>query len=150
MAASAWFSHLYGLSYGPFDWARLGHGLASYVRTTFVALPFVVMALLVATFLRSAGQSVGAALGFYFIEGIFTSLLTNAHGWLSHIPEALFNLNGDAIIAANGLLRGNDTGLFSGSGAGIPIWRATVVLLAWLLGFVVVSFWRYQTRDLQD
>jgi ABC-type transport system involved in multi-copper enzyme maturation permease subunit len=149
MAASAWFTNLYGLDYGAFDGPRLGHALASLVRTAFVALPFVLMAIFFATFLHSAGQAVGGALGFYFIEGIFTGLLTNAHGWLAHVPEALFNLNGDAIIRVNGIIPGNDTGLFSSMG-GIPTWRATVVLFAWIAVFLIAAFWCFRTRDIQE
>lgn len=149
MLASTWFTNLYHLSYGTIDAAWFGHALASLVRTAFVALPFVLMAIFFATLLRSAGQAVGAALGFYFIEGVFTGLLTSAHGWLSHIPEALFNLNGDAIIRLNGIIPGNDTGLFS-QGPDIPAWRATIVLSAWLLFFLAGAFWRFRTRDIQE
>jgi len=149
MAASSWFTNLYGLDYGSFDGAWFGHAVASIFRTGFVVLPFVLMAIFFATFLRSAGQAVGAALGFYFIEGIFTGLLTSAHGWLSHVPEGLFNLNGDAIIRLNGIIPGNDTGLFS-STTGIPAWRGLAVLSAWLVVFLIAAFWRFQTRDIQE
>ncbi|HKS90777.1 MAG TPA: ABC transporter permease subunit [Tepidiformaceae bacterium] len=149
LAASAWFTNLYGLDYGTIDGPWFGHILASIVRTGFVVLPFVLMAIFFATFLRSAGQAVGAALGFYFIEGIFTGLLTSAHGWLSHVPEALFNLNGDAIIRLNGIVPGNDAGLFSTT-TGIPAWRGFVVLAIWLVAFLIVGFWRFQTRDIQE
>lgn len=149
VAASLWFTSLYGLSYGTIDAAWFGHAIVSLLRTWFVVLPFVLMAIFFGTFLRSAGQAVGAALGFYFIEGIFTGLLTSAHGWLSHIPEALFNLNGDAIIRLNGIIPGNDTGLFSSTG-GIPAWRAFIVLGCWIAAFLAAAFWRFQTRDISE
>jgi ABC-type transport system involved in multi-copper enzyme maturation permease subunit len=149
IAASLWFTNLYGLNYGAIDGAWFGHAMVSLLRTAFVVMPFVLMAIFFGIFLRSAGQAVGAALGFYFIEGIFTGLLTSAHGWLSHIPEALFNLNGDAILRLNGRIPGNDTGLFS-STTSIPAWRAFIVLGCWLAIFLVAAFWRFRTRDIQE
>ena len=151
--ASLWFSHLYHLSYGSFTIVRFGDVFASLARTVFVILPFVVMALLFATQWRSAGQAVGASLGFYFIEGIFTSLLTNAEGFLAHIPDALFNVNGDAIMAANGVVSsGSDGGggPFSIPTGGPPEWRALLVLAAWLAVLGAAAFWRFQQRDIQE
>jgi ABC-type transport system involved in multi-copper enzyme maturation permease subunit len=151
MAASAWFSHLYGLPYGTFDGVRLWHALGSFVRTAFVVFPFVFLALLCAVTWRSAGQAVGASLGVYFTESIFTGLLTNARGWLSHVPEALLNVNGDAIMHANGVLtdQGGGGPFVFGSGTA-PLWRATIILLAWMFGFVLLFAWQFQRRDIQE
>lgn len=151
--ASLWFTHLYHLSYGSFTLVRLGDAFASVGRTSFVILPFVMMALLFATQWRSAGQAVGAALGFYFIEGIFTSLLGSAQGFLSHIPDALFNVNGDAIMRANGVISsGSDggSGPFGIPTGGPPEWRALLVLCTWLAVLGAAAFWRFQQRDIQE
>jgi ABC-type transport system involved in multi-copper enzyme maturation permease subunit len=151
MAASAWFSYLYDLPYGEFSVARIADMFASTGRTSFVIFPFVVMSLLFATQWRSAGQAVGAALGFYFIEGIFTSLLTNARGFLTHIPDALFNINGDAIMRGNGILRaGEGGGPFAIAEGGPPGWRAFLILSGWLLLLGVAAFLRFQRRDIQE
>jgi ABC-type transport system involved in multi-copper enzyme maturation permease subunit len=152
MAASAWFSHLYGLPYGDFSFTRVVDMFASLGRTSFVIFPFVVMSLLFATQWRSAGQAVGAALGFYFIEGISTSLLTNARGFLTHVPDALFNINGDAIMRGNGVLgrAGDSGGPFAISDGGPPGWRAFLILSAWLLLFGIAAFLRFQHRDIQE
>src|SRR5689334_4544249 len=151
MSASAWFSYLYDLPFGNFGLPRIADAVASLGRTSFVILPFVVMALLFATQWRSAGQAVGAALGFYFIEGIFTSLLSNAQGWLAHIPDALFNVNGDAIMRGNGIIgRDGDGGPFGIPTGGPPGWRAVIILSAWLLVLGVGAFYRFQQRDIQE
>ena len=77
---------------------------------------------------RSAGLAVGTALGVYFMEGIFTGLVSNATGWVSHIPDALLNINADSIMTLNGTVPGEGAGpLLSGSD-GEPIWRASLVL----------------------
>jgi ABC-type transport system involved in multi-copper enzyme maturation permease subunit len=145
--ASAWFSHLYHLPYGSASFPRIWTAVASLCRTVFVILPFVLLAVLGATVWRSAGQAVGATLGVFFLEGIFTGLLNNAEGWVSHVPQALLNVNGDSIIRANGFVSG---GPFTfGSGAE-PYWRAALILCLWAAGFVAVAFWRFQRRDISD
>ena len=151
MICSAWFSQLYQLPFGTFSAARVVDIFASAGRTSFVILPFVFMSLVFATQWRSAGQAVGASLGFYFIEGIFTSLLNNARGFLSHVPEALFNINGDAVMRANGVLgRSGEGGPFSIPDTGPPVWRGGVVLAIWIAIFVLAVFWRFQRRDIQE
>jgi ABC-type transport system involved in multi-copper enzyme maturation permease subunit len=151
LALSAWFSHLYGLPFGSFSLARIVDIFASGGRTTFVVLPFVVMAVLFATQWRSAGQAVGVALGFYFIEGIFTSLLNNAKGFLAHVPDGMFNVNGDAVMRANGVLgRASEGGPFSIPAGGPPVWRGALILGAWMAVFLIAAFWRFQRRDIQE
>ena len=146
--ASAWFTHLYGLQYGAFDAARAGSALASSARTVFVVLPFVMLAILSAILWRSAGLAVGVALGVYFMESIFTGVLTNATGWLAHVPELLINVNSDSIMSLNGANpRG---GPFSGGDATAPIWRATLIVALWIAGFAAIAFVRFQRRDIQE
>ena len=133
-AASAWFSHLYHLDFGGSSFARFLDVFASLGRTTFVI------------------QAVGASLGFYFIEGIFTSLLTNAEGLLARIPDVLFNVNVNAIMRGNGVIGGSGEGggpsLIPDSGP--PGWRALAILCGWLAVLGVAAFWRFQQRDIQE
>lgn len=149
-AASAWFSNLYSLPFGSIGPAILGAYAASIGRTVLVVLPFVLFAVLCATLWRSAGQAVGAALGVYFMEGIFTGLLTNARGWIAHVPDALLNVNGDAIMRANGLLAGDASGPFAFGSGDAPLWRAALILLAWMTAFVALAFWWFHRRDIQE
>ena len=152
LACSLWWSNLYGLPYGTWDWARLWDLVSSLARTNFVILPFVFMALAFATTWRSAGQAVGASLGAYFIESVFTGLLSRAQdSWLSRVPDALININGDAIMRANGIFSGEGGGgAFILGPGGAPLWRASLVLLAWIVGFMVLVFWQFQRRDIQE
>lgn len=149
---SAWFSSLYHLPFGSFGLARLRDVVASLGRTTFVVLPFVLMALLFATFWRSAGQAVGFSLGFFFLEGIFTGLLDSAHGFLGHVPEALMNANVSAVMAANGVLSSDsqDRGPFVTGSSAVGIWQGTAVLLLYVAVLGLVAFWRFQRRDIQE
>jgi ABC-type transport system involved in multi-copper enzyme maturation permease subunit len=150
MAASAWFSHLYSLPYGAFDLARLGTAVASLARTVFVMLPLVLLALLFATILRSAGQAVGATLGVYLLEGIFTAILDRTQGWMSHVPEALLNFNGDSVMRANGTFSAEGAGPFIFGSGDAPVLRAALILVLWGVGFVVFALWQFQHRDIQE
>lgn len=151
IGASAWFSHLYGLPYGPMDGHRLVEMAFGMARLAFVISPSVLLALLFAVMWRSAGQAVGAALGVYFTEGIFTNLLNNARGWLSHIPEGLVNFNGDAVMRANGRVpNAGDSGAFIFGTGDAPLWRAVVVIVAWLVVSAVLFFWLFHHRDVQE
>ena len=152
LACSAWFSHLYHLPFGAFTFERLLDLFASLGRTTYVVLPFVLMALLFATIWRSAGQAVGFSLGFFFLEGVFTGLLENANGWLAHVPEALLNANAMAVMRANGLLSTNaqDRSPFAAAPGGVAVWRGFSVLLLYIVVFGVIAFWRFQRRDIQE
>ena len=152
LLCSAWFSHLYHLPFGAFTVERVLDVFASLARTAYAVLPFVLMALLFATIWRSAGQAVGFSLGFFFLEGVFTGLLENAHGWLAHVPEALLNANAMAVMRANGLLSTNaqDRSPFAGAPGGVPVWRGFGVLLVYIAVFAAVAFWRFQHRDIQE
>jgi ABC-type transport system involved in multi-copper enzyme maturation permease subunit len=150
LALRAWFSHLYGLPFGTVDSARLGTAVASLARTTFVALPFVALALLCATIWRSASMSAGVALGFFFFEGLFTGVMADAKGLLAHVPEFLLSGNALAIVRPNGLVR--DSWLTGPFGIAIgtsdfPTARAATLIVAWTAVFVAVAFWRFQRRD---
>jgi ABC-2 type transport system permease protein len=151
VACSAWFTHLYGLPWGSFSAARFGDIGISMVRTAYVVCPFVFVAVLFATVWRSAGQAVGAGLGLYFIEGIFTGLLSNVSGFLGRIPEALLNVNGDAVLRANGIVeREGSGGPFFIPPDGPEPWRGALVLLAWMALFLGLAFWRFSRRDIQE
>lgn len=152
LLCSAWFSHLYHLPFGAMTTERVLDLFASLLRTAYVVLPFVLMALLFATIWRSAGQAVGFSLGFFFLEGVFTGLLENANGWLAHVPEALLNTNAMAVMRANGLLSTNaqDRSPFAAPPGGVPEWRGAAVLFLYIAVFAIVAFWRFQHRDIQE
>jgi len=150
MAASAWFTNLYGLNWGAFDAARVADILTGLLRTTFVILPFVFLSLLLSTVWRSAGQAVGAALGIFFMEGIFIALLNAARGWISYLPDFFFSVNVDAVMRGNGTFSDNGGGPFILGSGGPPEWRGLLVLAAWISLFVLGAFWRFQRRDIQE
>ncbi|MEP6872395.1 MAG: hypothetical protein ABI939_11165, partial [Anaerolineaceae bacterium] len=64
---------------------------------------------------------------------------------------ALFNVNGDALMRANGVLgRSGEGGPFQIPGTGPPVWRGGLVLALWMATFAVALFWRFQRRDIQE
>lgn len=153
LALSAWFSHVYALPFGPMDLEQAAGAAAGLGRTIYVVLPFVAMSLVFATFSRSAGQAVGFSVGFFFLESIFTGVLTDAEGLLSHVPAALFNTNIFAIMQANGAVpAGSLTGPFSltAGSSTVPIWRGTLILFLWSATLFAAAFWRFGRRDLRE
>lgn len=151
MIMSAYFSNLYGLPYGDFTLGRIVGVFESLGRTVFVVVPFVLLALLFSTIWRSAGQAVGFALGFFFLEGIFTGLLDNARGLLTHIPDAMLNINAIGVMQANGSYPGAEDrgGPFAGN-AGPEPWIGALILTAWMSVFVAATFWRFLKRDVGE
>lgn len=139
----------YDLSWGSADGERLWDLVAGVTRTGFVVLPFVFVALLFGLLLRSGGQAVGAALGLVFSEQIFIGLLSLASGWPADIPNALFSVNIDAIIRLNGVFTATE-GPFFPTGTGPPVWRAVLVLVAWMAGVLALLFGRFARRDIQE
>lgn len=139
----------YDLSWGSFGggwWLDL---VASVARTTFVILPFVFLAVLFGLLWKSGGQAVGASLGVFFSEQVFNGLLGLAEGWPREIPKALFSVNIDAVMRANGIFA-NGGAPFILSPGGPPTWRAALILGGWTAFFVAVLFWRFQRRDIQE
>lgn len=150
-AASAWWTHVYQLDYGQVNFAWLRDALGGSARTVLVILPYVYLAILCAVVFRSAGQAVGAALGVYFVESIFTGILTGAEGWVSHIPEFLLNFNAESVMRANGgVTATGGAGPFIFGSGDAPAVRAALVIAAWMAGILVLMFWRFQRRDIQE
>lgn len=149
---SAWFSYLYALPFGVIDGALAVGAVKGVGRLTFAVIPFAALALLLATLFRSAGQAVGVAAGVFFLEGLFTGVLSNAGGYLSYVPEVLLAANLRAVLSANGVVRestlAGPLGLVVGE-ATIPVWRGFAVAGLWIVGFVVAAFWRFQRRDVE-
>ena len=150
LALSAWWSHLYHLPFGPLDGARLAHALASLSRNIFVILPFVALAVVCATFARSASQAAGFALGLFFLESVFTTLMVNAKGLLPHIPEALLNVNVLSVVSENGFVRDSwltgPFGVVIGN-SDVPLARGAALLAAWTVGLTALAFWRFAHRE---
>ena len=149
---SAWFSYLIGLPFGTVDWALAGDAAKGLGRLAFAVIPFAALALLLATIFRSTGQAVGVAAGVFFLEALFTGVLSDAEGYLSHVPEVLLAANVRAVLSANGVVRDSTLagplGLVVGQ-ATVPVWRGALVVALWIAGFVVAAFWRFQRRDVE-
>ena len=149
---SAWFSYLYNLPFGTIDGPLAANAAKGLARLAFAVLPFAALALFLATLFRSTGQAVGVAAGVFFLEALFTGVLNDATGLLSHVPEVMLAANLRAVLSANGVVRDSTLagplGLVVGE-ATIPIWRGAVVVALWTVAFVGAAFWRFQRRDVE-
>jgi ABC-type transport system involved in multi-copper enzyme maturation permease subunit len=114
----------------------------------------LVVYILFITFLTVIGRSVlvgiGGGLGYYFVEGVAISLLGQASGWPSRIPDYLMGGNINAIMSLNQLDKlGISTGVSFGPTTQLPsAFHATVVLIIYCLAFLILSFYLLGRQDL--
>jgi ABC-type transport system involved in multi-copper enzyme maturation permease subunit len=114
----------------------------------------LVVYILFITFLTVIGRSVlvgiGGGLGYYFVEGVAISLLGQASGWPSRIPDYLMGGNINAIMSLNQLDKlGISTGVSFGPTTQLPsAFHATVVLIIYCLAFLILSFYLLRRQDL--
>lgn len=143
LLASVLFSSLEGLGTG------VGRGfipgsLAAIARTAFMMLPYATLSFLVAVWTRSTAAGIAIGLSVLFIEGLGVSLFRLLPVPFNEIPNALISQNVQAVVRANAL----DRDTFAGADTNLPpVWRAAVVLTAYIAAFVVLSYRRFLTRD---
>jgi ABC-2 type transport system permease protein len=123
---------------------------ASYGRTLLVLAPYVTLAFGVAVIGRSTLAGVGTGLGVAFLEPIIDALMRTAGRPWQDIPDYLLNANTRIIVLQNQLPRAlprlgannpEVTGAHSPAVAGI-------ILVAYALTFIAVSFYVFRTRDI--
>lgn len=149
--ASMLLSHLYDLPFGAIGTDRFRLALLAEGRTVLSMLPFVFLAIVVATVGRSAGLAVGFALGVFFLEGIFTRVFTNTTGWISYIPQVLPNAHINVLMLQNGPQASAALGFLGASDAlapGASAMRSAAILCLYATTFAVVAAWQVRRKDL--
>lgn len=125
----------------------------SYLRTVFVMAPYVALAFAAATIGRSTLAGVGAGIGVAFLEPLISGLMrlggTPWHG----IPSYLISANRNIILLQNHLPPGVPS--FGGpdardaaSGSVHSVEASSIILAAWIVGFIAVAFAVYRRRDI--
>lgn len=112
--------------------------ILSGVRLSFVIMPYAALAFLVSMWSRATAAGIAVVIVAFYAEVLLGPLFTSS-GALSWFPEqALIYRNVTAVLDLN-----SETRDVSLPGA----WQATGVLIAYVIGFVSLAFWRFQTRD---
>lgn len=128
---------------GVYSWDQF----LQFWRTLVVIMTFTLLGFLFSVVGRSAMPGIAVGVGLLFLEPIITSFMNLAGGWVSDIPKYLFSANAQAINALNNLPSG--FGAF-GNAANLQlpsVTQAYTVLGAYMVVFLVVSFFLFKKRD---
>ena len=116
-------------------------------RTFYIMLPYVLLAFLFAVIGRSAMPGIAVGIGVFFLEGIITTLMRTAGGWVASVPDYLINANFAAINQLNDL-PGQIGGAFGGGNLSMPsVVHAAVTLAVYIVVFVAAAFYTFNKRD---
>ena len=137
------------LSLGFFTGSYAWDQFVQFWRVFYVVLPFVLMSFLFSIIGRSAMPGIAFGVGFLFLEPVLIDpLLRQASGWVSSIPDYLFNANVQVITNLGGSGEGFR---FIGRGmsdtaAPTPL-HAFIVLGIYSAVFIALSFYFFKKRD---
>lgn len=137
----------HALNFGFFTGGYLWNQFVQYWRTLFVIITFAFLGFLFSVIGRSAMPGIAIGVGILFLEPIITSFMSLAGGWVAEIPKYLFSANVNAINALNNLPTG--FGAFNNAlSTQFPsTLHAFIVLGAYMVVFLVVSFYLFKKRD---
>jgi ABC-2 type transport system permease protein len=121
-------------------------------RTTFILLPYILLAAMLAIVGRSALAGIAGGLVVNFVDGIASEILSQVSGWAGSIPDYLMSHNISAIMSLNRLsgdAYGNGAGIFGMTAMNLPgTLHATVTLVIYCLAFLAISFYLFRKQDL--
>jgi len=130
---------------GSYAWAQF----VQFWRIFYVVLPFVLMAFLFSLLGRSPMPGIAFGVGFLFLEPVLIDpLLRQASGWVSSIPNYLFNANVQVIGNLGGMSEGFRMlgRAASDTQAPTPL-HAFITLGIYSAVFLAVGFWIFRKRD---
>jgi ABC-2 type transport system permease protein len=128
--------------------AYLWDQFLQFWRTFFIILPFTMLGFLFALVGRSAMPGIAIGIGILFLEPIITSLMGLAGGWVTRIPDYLFNANVNAINALNNLpIPGGFAGGVANASQMPSVTHAFVVLSVYIVVCAGVAFYLFRKRD---
>jgi ABC-2 type transport system permease protein len=130
---------------GSYAWEQF----VQFWRVFYVVLPFVMMSFLFSIVGRSAMPGIAFGVGFLFLEPVLIDpLLRQASGWVSSIPNYLFNANVQVITNLGGTGEGfNMIGRgLSDAAAPTPL-HAFITLGIYSAVFLGLSFYLFKKRD---
>jgi ABC-2 type transport system permease protein len=119
-------------------------------RTFFIIVPFSLLGFMMAIVGRSAMPGIATGIGVYFLEGIITTFMTLAGGWIAKIPFYLMTANANAITALNNLPQGFRGGGGNGVGSteNLPTaGHGFLILSIYAVIFLFLAYYLFQKRD---
>ena len=133
---------------GSYVWAQF----LQFWRTFFIIVPFSLLGFMMAIVGRSAMPGIATGIGVYFLEGIITTFMTLAGGWIAKVPFYLMTANANAITALNNLPQGFRGGGGSGTGTSalenLPTaGHAFLILSIYAVIFMFLAYYLFKKRD---
>ena len=118
-------------------------------RTLYTLIPSMLLGFMFSIIGRSAMPGIAMGIGVIFLEGIVTTFMTLAGGWIASIPDYLLAANVRAITSLTNLPRGFQAGMGVGGGSGqLPsVPHATITLALYSVVFLIVAFYLFRKRD---
>lgn len=119
-------------------------------RTFYTIVPFAVLGFMMSILGRSAMPGISTGIGVLFLEGIITTFMRLAGGWIAKVPDYLLSANANVITALNQLPRGFRMGVGAGTAgdnAALSVTHAYVTLGVYTLAFLVFAYYLFRKRD---
>lgn len=134
----------FGFMTGEYVWDQF----AQFWRTFFVLIPYSLIGFLLAIVGRSAMPGIGLGIGIIFLEGIITTFMRLASGWISKVPDYLLAANVQAINALSDLPRGFEEMQRGDVAFQLPgTTHAFITLTIYSLAFLIIAFYLFRRRD---
>jgi ABC-2 type transport system permease protein len=139
------FAFDFSFATGVYLWGQF----LQFWRTFIIIIPFSLLGFMMAIVGRSAMPGIATGIGVYFLEGIITTFMTLAGGWIAKIPFYLMTANANAITALNNLpqgFRGGGNGV--GSTENLPTaGHGFLVLGIYAVVFLFLAYYLFRKRD---
>jgi ABC-2 type transport system permease protein len=134
----------FGFMTGGYIWDQF----AQFWRTFFVLIPYSLIGFLLAIVGRSAMPGIALGIGIIFLEGLITTFMRLAGGWIAQVPDYLLAANVQAITSLSDLPQ-----RFSQMGGGdidfsLPgTTHAFITLAIYSVAFLILAFYLFRRRD---
>jgi ABC-2 type transport system permease protein len=118
-------------------------------RTFYTIVPYALLGFLMAIVGRSAMPGIATGIGVDFLEGIITTFMVLAGGWIAKVPDYLISANVRAINSLAKLPSNFGDRLAGGNGGGtLPSpTHAYITLGLYSLAFLVLAYYLFKKRD---
>jgi len=136
-----------GIDWGFMSTELVGEIFRNYGWTLYALVPYILLTMTFALLGRSALAGIGAALGYFMIEGIFTGVFGLGNETIAKIGHYLIGPNTEALLPQTQMGGGP---MMGGGGAIDPpttAW-AVVTLIIYSVALLGISLWLFKRRDI--
>jgi ABC-type transport system involved in multi-copper enzyme maturation permease subunit len=134
------------LAASDFTGTLLSQTVLGGIRTWYVILIYMLLTAALAYLGRSTTLGIAVGLAMLFLESLVTTVLTLLDDRFAFLNDLLISTNASALLAANG-----DVGGFEQVATNGPSpWQAALVLALYGVGFLAISIFIFNRRDITE